>query len=139
MYLTGTFTRMWMFLKPHNLCMYIFNTDPSNDNTSPVSPLIETASLNRLDWFKAPFIRLRLKATWCQKYANWCGRGLFNNTLFCTLSFQASCACSRREIMERSVCYGSYRCRQQVVGTSLPLPQVKESSYFSCGKLRFLH
>ena len=96
-------------------------------------------ALNRLDWFKAPFTRLRVKATWCQKYANWCGRGLFNNTLFCILSFQASCPGSRREIMECSVRYGSYRCRQQVVGTSLPLRQVKESSYFSFGKLKLFH
>ena len=44
-------------------------------------------ALNRLDWFKAPFTRLRVKATWHQKYANWCGRSLFNNTLFCILSF----------------------------------------------------
>ena len=87
----------------------------------------------------SPFTRLRVKATWCQKYANWCGQGLFNNTLFCILSFQASCPGSRRKIMERSVRHGSYRCRQQVVGTSLPLPQVKESSYFSFGKLKLLH
>ena len=96
-------------------------------------------TLNRLDWFKAPFTRLRVKATWCQKYPNWCGWGLFNNTLFCILSFQASCPGSGREIMERSVRYGSYRCRQQVVGTSLPLRQVKESSYFSFSKLKLFH